>query len=38
MVGIGLIRFPTCPHSNLMQGIVKAKDFLKQRGVDVGSE
>ncbi|XP_038692161.1 dolichol-phosphate mannose synthase subunit 3-like [Tripterygium wilfordii] len=39
MVGIGLMRFPTCPHEALLlqQDIVEAKDFLMQNGVDVGS-
>ncbi|XP_010038002.1 dolichol-phosphate mannose synthase subunit 3 [Eucalyptus grandis] len=40
MVGIGLMHFPTCPQEAvlLQQDIVEAKDFLKQRGVDVSSE
>ncbi|XP_030545973.1 dolichol-phosphate mannose synthase subunit 3 [Rhodamnia argentea] len=40
MVGIGLMQFPTCPQEAvlLQQDVVEAKDFLKQRGVDVGSE
>ncbi|XP_022758721.1 dolichol-phosphate mannose synthase subunit 3 isoform X3 [Durio zibethinus] len=40
MVGVGLMRFPTCPQEALLlqQDIGEAKDFLKQRGVDVGSE
>ncbi|XWS36591.1 hypothetical protein CRYUN_Cryun20dG0097700 [Craigia yunnanensis] len=40
MVGVGLMRFPTCPQEALLlqQDIAEAKDFLKQRGVDVGSE
>ncbi|XVF29026.1 hypothetical protein REPUB_Repub15cG0084300 [Reevesia pubescens] len=40
MVGVGLIQFPTCPQEALLlqQDIAEAKDFLKQRGVDVGSE
>ncbi|KAF5746296.1 dolichol-phosphate mannosyltransferase subunit 3-like [Tripterygium wilfordii] len=39
MVGIGLTRFPTCPHEALLlqQDIVEAKDFLMQKGVDVAS-
>ncbi|XP_015892288.3 dolichol-phosphate mannose synthase subunit 3 [Ziziphus jujuba] len=38
MVGVGLMRFPTCPQEALLlqQDIVEAKDFLKQKGVDVG--
>ncbi|KAF3435947.1 hypothetical protein FNV43_RR23039 [Rhamnella rubrinervis] len=38
MVGVGLMRFPTCPQEALLlqQDIVEAKGFLKQRGVDVG--
>ncbi|CAI9099938.1 OLC1v1036836C1 [Oldenlandia corymbosa var. corymbosa] len=40
MVGIGLMQFPTCPHEALLlqQDIVEAKDFLKKKGVDVGSD
>ncbi|XWS47209.1 hypothetical protein CRYUN_Cryun14cG0133200 [Craigia yunnanensis] len=40
MVGVGLMRFPTCPQESLLllQDIAEAKDFLKQRGIDVGSE
>ncbi|KAF8043652.1 hypothetical protein BT93_A1847 [Corymbia citriodora subsp. variegata] len=40
MVGIGLMHFPTCPQEAvlLQQDIVEAKHYLKQRGVDVGSE
>ncbi|XP_038714410.1 dolichol-phosphate mannose synthase subunit 3-like [Tripterygium wilfordii] len=39
MVGIGLMQFPTCPHEALLlqQDIIEAKDFLMQKGVDVGS-
>ncbi|XP_059624122.1 dolichol-phosphate mannose synthase subunit 3-like [Cornus florida] len=39
MVGVGLMRFPTCPHEAvlLQQDIIEAKEFLKQGGVDVGS-
>ncbi|XP_054794445.1 dolichol-phosphate mannose synthase subunit 3-like [Prosopis cineraria] len=39
MVGVGLMRFPTCPQEALLlqQDIVEAKDYLKQRGVDVSS-
>lgn len=38
MVGVGLMRFPTCPQDSLLlqQDIAEAKDFLKQKGVDVG--
>ncbi|KAI4305243.1 hypothetical protein L6164_028621 [Bauhinia variegata] len=38
MVGVGLMQFPTCPHEALLlqQDIVEAKDYLKQKGVDVG--
>ncbi|KAF6176633.1 hypothetical protein GIB67_034495 [Kingdonia uniflora] len=40
MVGIGLMRFPTCPQEArlLQQDILEAKEFLKPRGVDVGSD
>ncbi|KAK3015409.1 hypothetical protein RJ639_007481 [Escallonia herrerae] len=40
MVGIGLMQFPTCPQEALLlqEDILEAKDFLKQRGVDVGSD
>ncbi|WRX13838.1 Dolichol-phosphate mannosyltransferase subunit 3 - like 1 [Theobroma cacao] len=40
MVGVGLMRFPTCPQEALLlqQDIAEAKYFLKQRGVDVDSE
>ncbi|KAK8654119.1 hypothetical protein V6N13_128095 [Hibiscus sabdariffa] len=40
MVGVGLMRFPTCPQEALLlqQDIAEAKDFLKQKGVDVGSD
>ncbi|OWM82899.1 dolichol-phosphate mannose synthase subunit 3 [Punica granatum] len=40
MVGIGLMRFPTCPQEAalLQQDISEANEFLKQRGVDVGSD
>ncbi|XP_047336514.1 dolichol-phosphate mannose synthase subunit 3 [Impatiens glandulifera] len=39
MVGVGLIQFPTCPHEAvlLQQDIVEAKDFLKQKGIDLVS-
>ncbi|KAI3464413.1 hypothetical protein Pfo_021076 [Paulownia fortunei] len=38
MVGVGLMRFPTCPHEAILlqQDIVDAKEFLKENGVDVG--
>ncbi|PON78963.1 Dolichol-phosphate mannosyltransferase subunit [Parasponia andersonii] len=37
MVGVGLMRFPTCPQEAILlqQDIVEAKEFLKQ-SVDVG--
>ncbi|KAF9595644.1 hypothetical protein IFM89_001545 [Coptis chinensis] len=40
MVGVGLMRFPTCPiEAGLLQkDVAEARDFLKQRGVDVGSD
>ncbi|XVE72725.1 hypothetical protein DITRI_Ditri11bG0062000 [Diplodiscus trichospermus] len=40
MVGVGLMRFPTCPQEALLlqQDISEAKDFLKQKGFDVCSE
>ncbi|XP_059440005.1 dolichol-phosphate mannose synthase subunit 3-like isoform X1 [Corylus avellana] len=40
MVGVGLMRFPTCPQEALLlqQDVIEAKGYLKQRGVDVGSE
>ncbi|MBA0579470.1 dolichol-phosphate mannose synthase subunit 3 [Gossypium raimondii] len=40
MVGVGLMRFPTCPQEALLlqKDIAEAKDFLKQKGVDVGSD
>ncbi|KAK6940505.1 Dolichol-phosphate mannosyltransferase subunit 3 [Dillenia turbinata] len=40
MVGVGLMNFPTCPQEALLlqQDITEAKDFLKQKGVDVGSD
>ncbi|KAL7172790.1 hypothetical protein ACSBR2_032293 [Camellia fascicularis] len=39
MVGVGLMQFPTCPQEAvlLQQDVVEAKEFLKQRGFDVGS-
>ncbi|KAK4268257.1 hypothetical protein QN277_024938 [Acacia crassicarpa] len=39
MVGVGLMQFPTCPQEALLlqQDVVEAKEYLKQRGVDVGS-
>ncbi|KAL3637290.1 Dolichol-phosphate mannose synthase subunit 3 [Castilleja foliolosa] len=38
MVGVGLMRFPTCPHEAILlqEDIVEAKGFLKGKGVDVG--
>ncbi|XP_021720089.1 dolichol-phosphate mannose synthase subunit 3-like [Chenopodium quinoa] len=40
MVGIGLMRFPTCPQEAvlLQQDVIEAKDFLRQKGVDIGSD
>ncbi|XP_012080340.1 dolichol-phosphate mannose synthase subunit 3 [Jatropha curcas] len=40
MVGVGLMQFPTCPREALLlqEDITEAKDFLKQKGVDVGSD
>ncbi|KAG8389694.1 hypothetical protein BUALT_Bualt01G0005400 [Buddleja alternifolia] len=40
MVGVGLIQFPTCPHEAILlqKDIVEAKGFLKEKGVDIGSE
>ncbi|XP_009621664.1 dolichol-phosphate mannose synthase subunit 3 [Nicotiana tabacum] len=40
MVGIGLMKFPTCPQEALFlqQDILEAKEFLKKKGVDVGSD
>ncbi|OWM77650.1 dolichol-phosphate mannose synthase subunit 3-like isoform X2 [Punica granatum] len=41
MVGVGLMRLPTCPREAALlqqQDISEAKGFLKQRGVDVGSD
>lgn len=34
------MRFPTCPQEALLlqKDIAEAKDFLKQKGVDVGSD
>ncbi|GAB4830254.1 Dolichol-phosphate mannose synthase subunit 3 [Ancistrocladus abbreviatus] len=39
MVGIGLMQFPTCPQEAMLlqQDIVEAKDFLRKKGIDVGS-
>ncbi|KAL5562138.1 hypothetical protein UlMin_031885 [Ulmus minor] len=38
MVGIGLMRFPTCPQEAqlLQKDIAEAQECLKQKGVDVG--
>lgn len=38
MVGVGLIQFPTCPQEAvlLQQDVVEAKEYLRQKGVDVG--
>ncbi|CAL1412114.1 unnamed protein product [Linum trigynum] len=40
MVGVGLMQFPTCPQEAvlLQQDIAEAKGFLKDKGVDVGSD
>ncbi|KAG1331312.1 dolichol-phosphate mannose synthase subunit 3 [Cocos nucifera] len=40
MVGIGLMLFPTCPQEAvlLQKDIAEAKEFLKNKGVDVGSD
>ncbi|WMV06631.1 hypothetical protein MTR67_000016 [Solanum verrucosum] len=40
MVGVGLMNFPTCPQEALFlqQDIVEAREFLKKKGVDVGSD
>ncbi|KAI3934285.1 hypothetical protein MKW98_009266 [Papaver atlanticum] len=40
MVGVGLIQFRTCPEEAvlLQKDVLEAKEFLKQRGVDVGSD
>ncbi|KAK9084110.1 hypothetical protein Scep_030581 [Stephania cephalantha] len=40
MVGVGLMRFPTCPQEAglLQKDIAEAKEFLKQQGVDVGCD
>ncbi|KAL5178283.1 Dolichol-phosphate mannose synthase subunit 3 [Glycine soja] len=39
MVGVGLMNFPTCPQEALLlqKDIVEAKEYLKQKGVDVSS-
>ncbi|KAL6271170.1 hypothetical protein ACE6H2_028081 [Prunus campanulata] len=38
MVGVGLMQFPTCPQEAILlqQDVADAKEFLKQKGVDVG--
>ncbi|XP_008791746.1 dolichol-phosphate mannose synthase subunit 3 [Phoenix dactylifera] len=40
MVGVGLMLFPTCPQEAvlLQKDIAEAKEFLKNKGVDVGSD
>ncbi|KAK1290823.1 hypothetical protein QJS10_CPB18g00442 [Acorus calamus] len=40
MVGIGLMRFPTCPQEAILlqKDISEAREFLKQRGVDVSPD
>ncbi|KAK4490075.1 hypothetical protein RD792_000730, partial [Penstemon davidsonii] len=37
---VGLMRFPSCPHEAILlqQDIVEAKGFLKEKGVDIGSD
>ncbi|RDX68426.1 Dolichol-phosphate mannose synthase subunit 3, partial [Mucuna pruriens] len=37
MVGVGLMSFPTCPQEALLlqKDIVEAKEYLKQKGVDL---
>ncbi|KAK1313675.1 hypothetical protein QJS10_CPA06g01405 [Acorus calamus] len=40
MVGIGLMRFPTCPQEAILlqKDISEAREFLMQRGVHVGPD
>ncbi|KAL8483244.1 hypothetical protein ACS0TY_026071 [Phlomoides rotata] len=40
MVGVGLMRFPTCPHEAILlqEDVFEAKDFLKGKGVDIGED
>ncbi|XP_024974529.1 dolichol-phosphate mannose synthase subunit 3-like [Cynara cardunculus var. scolymus] len=40
MVGFGLMQFPTCPQEAvlLQQDVIEVKQFLKRKGVDVGSD
>ncbi|XP_024992868.1 dolichol-phosphate mannose synthase subunit 3 [Cynara cardunculus var. scolymus] len=40
MVGVGLMQFPTCPQEAILlqQDVIEAKEFLKHKGVDVGSD
>ncbi|KAL8459601.1 hypothetical protein ACS0TY_036917 [Phlomoides rotata] len=40
MVGVGLMRFPTCPHEAILlqEDVIEAKDFLKGKGVDIGED
>ncbi|KAH7684999.1 Dolichyl-phosphate beta-D-mannosyltransferase protein [Dioscorea alata] len=40
MVGVGLMLFPTCPQEAvlLQKDIREAREFLKDKGVDVGSD
>ncbi|KAK7367999.1 hypothetical protein VNO80_10021 [Phaseolus coccineus] len=37
MVGVGLMNFPTCPQEALLlqKDIVEAKEYLKQKGVNL---
>ncbi|KAK1263891.1 hypothetical protein QJS04_geneDACA013516 [Acorus gramineus] len=40
MVGIGLMRFPTCPQEAILlqKDISEAREFLKQQGIHVDPE
>ncbi|XP_009789355.1 dolichol-phosphate mannose synthase subunit 3 isoform X1 [Nicotiana tabacum] len=40
MVGVGLMKFPTCPQEAvyLQQDVREAKELLQKKGVDVGSD
>ncbi|MCL7038830.1 hypothetical protein MKW94_009593 [Papaver nudicaule] len=40
MVGVGLIQFRTCPEEAvlLQKDVLEAREFLRMRGVDVGSD
>ncbi|KAK2664634.1 hypothetical protein Ddye_003208 [Dipteronia dyeriana] len=39
-VGVGVMCFPICPQEALLlqQDIIEAKEYLKGRGIDVGSD